>query len=322
VQNSSIKPKNQIEKYTFQDVFEIYDLPFLDLIYKALEVHKKYQPDNKIQLCTLSNIKSGNCPEDCKYCPQSSRYKTEIEKYKLLSTDEVLKQAILAKENGATRFCMGAAWRNIPDGSEFQSVLDSVNAVSKLGVEVCCTLGMLTKDQAFKLKEAGLTAYNHNLDTSESFYNEIITTRSYNDRLQTLKYVSDAGIQVCCGGILGLGESKNDRIGLLKTLANLDPQPESVPVNVLVKVKGTPLENEGNVDSFEMIRTIATARILMPRAKVRLSAGRLSMTDEIQSLCFLAGANSIFIGEKLLTTGNPDVTEDMELLNKLGLSPM
>jgi len=322
VQNSSIKPKNQIEKYTFQDVFEIYDLPFLDLIYKALEVHKKYQPDNKIQLCTLSNIKSGNCPEDCKYCPQSSRYKTEIEKYKLLSTDEILKQAILAKENGATRFCMGAAWRNIPDGSEFQSVLDSVNAVSKLGVEVCCTLGMLTKDQAFKLKEAGLTAYNHNLDTSESFYNEIITTRSYNDRLQTLKYVSDAGIQVCCGGILGLGESKNDRIGLLKTLANLDPQPESVPVNVLVKVKGTPLENEGNVDSFEMIRTIATARILMPRAKVRLSAGRLSMTDEIQSLCFLAGANSIFIGEKLLTTGNPDVTEDMELLNKLGLSPM
>ncbi len=322
MQNSSIKPKNQIEKYTFQDVFEIYDLPFLDLIYKALEVHKKYQPDNKIQLCTLSNIKSGNCPEDCKYCPQSSRYKTEIEKYKLLSTDEVLKQAILAKENGATRFCMGAAWRNIPDGSEFQSVLDSVNAVSKLGVEVCCTLGMLTKDQAFKLKEAGLTAYNHNLDTSESFYNEIITTRSYNDRLQTLKYVSDAGIQVCCGGILGLGESKNDRIGLLKTLANLDPQPESVPVNVLVKVKGTPLENEGNVDSFEMIRTIATARILMPRAKVRLSAGRLSMTDEIQSLCFLAGANSIFIGEKLLTTGNPDVTEDMELLNKLGLSPM
>ncbi len=322
MQNSSIKPKNQIEKYTFQDVFEIYDLPFLDLIYKALEVHKKYQPDNKIQLCTLSNIKSGNCPEDCKYCPQSSRYKTEIEKYKLLSTDEVLKQAILAKENGATRFCMGAAWRNIPDGSEFQSVLDSVNAVSKLGVEVCCTLGMLTKDQAFKLKEAGLTAYNHNLDTSESFYNEIITTRSYNDRLQTLKYVSDAGIQVCCGGILGLGESKNDRIGLLKTLANLDPQPESVPVNVLVKVKGTPLENEGNVDSFEMIRTIATARILMPRAKVRLSAGRLSMTDEIQSLCFLAGANSIFIGEKLLTTGNPDVTEDMELLNKLGLGPM
>ena len=322
MQSSSIKPKNQIERYTSQDVSEIYDLPFLDLIYKALEVHKKYQPDNKVQLCTLSNIKSGNCPEDCKYCPQSSRYKTEIEKYKLLSTDEVLKQAILAKENGATRFCMGAAWRNIPDGSEFQSVLDSVNAVSKLGVEVCCTLGMLTKDQAFKLKEAGLTAYNHNLDTSESFYNEIITTRSYNDRLQTLKYVSDAGIQVCCGGILGLGERKDDRIGLLKTLANLDPQPESVPVNVLVKVKGTPLENEGNVDSFEMIRTIATARILMPRAKVRLSAGRLSMTDEIQSLCFLAGANSIFIGEKLLTTGNPDVTEDMELLNKLGLGPM
>lgn len=319
MQSSSIKLKNKIEQYSFDDVLKVYDLPLLDLIYKALEVHKKYQPNNKVQLCTLSNIKSGNCPEDCKYCPQSSHYKTEIDKYKLLSTDEILKQALSAKESGATRFCMGAAWRNVPDGAEFQSILDSVKAVSRLGLEVCCTLGMLTEAQAFKLKEAGLTAYNHNLDTSESFYNEIITTRTYSDRLETIKHVSDAGIQVCCGGILGLGEDKKDRISLLVTLANLEPQPESVPINMLVKVKGTPLEKESKVDSFEMVRTIAVARILMPKAKVRLSAGRLSMSDEMQSLCFLAGANSIFIGEKLLTTGNPDVSDDMKLLNKLGL---
>ena len=307
------------KKYTTDDVSKIYNLPFLELVFNAQSVHRQHQPLNKVQLCTLSNIKSGNCPEDCKYCPQSGWYNTDVEKYKLLPNEEVLKQAKAAKENGATRFCMGAAWRSAPEDEEFEKVLELIRKVSEINLEVCCTLGMLNKEQALKLKKAGLTAYNHNLDTSEKFYNKIITTRKYKDRLQTIKYVSEAGIQVCSGGILGLGESKEDRIELIKTLASLDPQPESVPINLLVAVKGTPLENEKLPDNFELVRTIASCRILIPKAKVRLSAGRLEMSQELQTLCFLAGANSIFIGEKLLTTNNPDINQDEELFRKLKL---
>ncbi len=308
--------------YLTEDISNIYNKPLLELVYEAQTIHRQYQPHNKIQLCTLSNIKSGNCPEDCKYCPQSSRYKTDIEKYSLLSKKEVLEQANAAKNSGATRFCMGAAWKNIPDNSDFDEILDIVKEVSKLNVEVCCTLGMLTEKQAHKLKEAGLTAYNHNLDTSSKFYKEIITTRTYEDRLQTIQYLASAGIQLCCGGIIGLGEDKEDRIELIKTLSNLNPQPESVPINVLVKVPGTPLSEQNEIDSFELVRTIATSRIFIPKAKVRLSAGRLSMNNELQTLCFLAGANSIFIGEKLLTTDNPQINKDKQLFEKLGVSPL
>ena len=310
------------EKYPVADTSSIYKKPFLDLLFQAQLVHRENQPINKVQLCTLSNIKSGNCPEDCKYCPQSSRYSTEVDKYKLLSVNDILEQAKLAKENGATRFCMGAAWRNAPEGDEFKNILEIVNEVSKLKVEVCCTLGMLTQSQAHQLKQAGLTAYNHNLDTSPEYYKEIISTRTYSERLETIQHVANAGIQVCCGGIVGMGESQDDRIKLLTVLANLEPQPESVPINVLVKVKGTPLESVPDIDGFELVRTIATARILIPKAKVRLSAGRLQMNDELQALCFLAGANSIFYGEKLLTTNNPEFNKDMELFNKLKLEPM
>lgn len=309
-------------KYLLEEVEEIYNLPFLELVYRAQTVHRLNQPVNKVQLCTLSNIKSGLCPENCKYCPQSVRYNTGIEKYSLLPKEEILKQAEFAKKNGATRFCMGAAWRNAPENSDFENILEIVSEVAKLNMEVCCTLGMLTQKQADRLKEAGLTAYNHNLDTSEEFYSEIITTRTYNDRLQTIKYVSNAGIQVCCGGILGLGESTADRIKLIHTLANLNPQPESVPINVLVRVKGTPLENVQSVDPFELVKSIATSRIFIPKAKVRLSAGRLEMSDELQTLCFLAGANSIFTGEKLLTTDNPSFKTDKELLEKLKLEAL
>ncbi len=308
--------------YLTEDISNVYNKPLLELVYEAQTIHRQHQPHNKIQLCTLSNIKSGNCPEDCKYCPQSSRYKTDIEKYNLLSKEEVLEQANAAKNSGATRFCMGAAWKNIPDNSDFDEILDIVKEVSKLKVEVCCTLGMLTEKQAHKLKEAGLTAYNHNLDTSSEFYKEIITTRTYEDRLQTIQYLANAGIQLCCGGIIGLGEDKEDRIELIKTLSNLNPQPESVPINVLVKVPGTPLSEQNEIDSWELVRTIATSRIFIPKAKVRLSAGRLSMNDELQTLCFLAGANSIFIGEKLLTTDNPQIDKDKQLFEKLGVSPL
>lgn len=310
------------QKYSKEYVSEIYNLPLLELVYKAQTIHREFQPLNKVQLCTLGNIKSGNCPEDCKYCPQSSRYNTEIEKYKLLSTEDVLKEAKAAKEGGSTRFCMGAAWRNAPENEEFDKVLELVKEVKNLGMEACCTLGMLTKEQAVKLKDAGLTAYNHNLDTSEEFYKEIITTRTYKDRLETIQHVSDAGIQVCSGGILGLGETSEDRVELLRTLANLDPQPESIPINVLVKVEGTPLDKNNDIDPFDMVRSIATARILVPKARVRLSAGRLNMTDELQALCFMAGANSIFTGEKLLTTDNPSFKRDKELLEKLKIEAM
>jgi biotin synthase len=310
------------KKFTKEFVSEIYNLPLLDLVYKAQTVHREYQPLNKVQLCTLGNIKSGNCPEDCKYCPQSSRYNTEIEKYKLMPKEDVIKEATLAKENGSTRFCMGAAWRNAPENEEFNHILELVKEVKNLGMEACCTLGMLTQEQANKLKDAGLTAYNHNLDTSEEFYKEVITTRTYKDRLETIQYVADAGIQVCSGGILGLGESVEDRIELFRTLANLDPQPESVPINVLVKVEGTPLFGNEEIDPFDMVRSIATARILMPKARVRLSAGRLQMTDELQTLCFMGGANSIFTGEKLLTTDNPSFNADKKLFEKLKIEAM
>jgi biotin synthase len=272
-------------------------------------------------MCTLANIKSGRCPEDCKYCPQSARYPTAVENYPLLPLDEVIKQAKDAKEHGATRFCMGAAWRNAPDGEDFDRVLQMVEAVANLEMEACVTMGMLRPDQAQKLAKAGLTAYNHNLDTSESFYPEIITTRTYRDRLETIQNVADAGIQVCCGGIVGMGETDGDRIDLLHTLANLSPQPESVPINALSPVEGTPFGDLEAIDPLVLVRMVATARILMPKAIVRLSAGRDRLSISDQALCFLAGANSIFSSEKLLTTANPNWQEDSNMFEQLGIKP-
>lgn len=273
-------------------------------------------------MCRLLSIKTGGCPEDCAYCPQSARYHTGVGREQLMSTDEILTAARQAKADGATRFCMGAAWRQAPQGREFDSVLESVSAVAALGMEICCTLGMLTPEQATKLKQAGLTAYNHNLDTSPEFYSSIITTRTYQERLDTLAAVRNAGITVCCGGILGMGESDDDRVGLLHQLATLDPHPESVPINMLVRAQGTPLAAQPDLDPLIMVRTIATARIAMPKAMVRLAAGRKQMTREAVCLCFLAGANSIFFGERLLTTPNPPPDEDGEFIRELGLRAM
>lgn len=305
--------------YTKEQITEIYTGSFMNLVFDAASVHRAHHDPEKVQLCTLLSIKTGGCIEDCKYCSQSIHNNADLEKEILMKTDEVLEQARKAKEAGSTRFCMGAAWREVKDGRAFDRVCDMVKGVSDMGMEACVTLGMLTKDQALKLKEAGLTAYNHNLDTSENFYNKIITTRTYQDRLDTLKNVAEAGISACCGGILGLGETREDRIDLLHTLCNLDPQPESVPINALVPVKGTPMENTPKIDTFEWVRTIATARILMPKAMVRLSAGRLSLSKEAQALAFLAGANAIFTGDKLLTTPNPEEDFDMQMLDDLGL---
>jgi biotin synthase len=299
----------------------LYHKPLLDLVFEAAEVHRKHHDQNEMQLCTLLSIKTGGCVEDCKYCSQSIHNNAELDKELLLKTDDVLAQAKAAKEAGSTRFCMGAAWREVKDGRAFDRVLDMVRGVSDMGMEACCTLGMLTEEQAKKLKEAGLTAYNHNLDTSEEFYGKIITTRTYQDRLDTIENVAKAGISLCCGGILGLGESEDDRISLLHRLANLDPQPESVPINMLVPISGTPLEGQEPLDIFEWIRCVAVARILMPRAMVRLSAGRLEISKEAQALAFLAGANAIFTGEKLLTTPNPGTDTDSGLLKELGLKP-
>ena len=301
-------------------VERIYRQPFTSLLYEAQTIHRQHHQPDAVQLCTLANIKSGRCPEDCKYCPQSARYDTPAEEYQLQSLADIEEQARAAKANGSTRFCMGAAWRKVPDGEQFDRILDMVRTVVDLEMEACVTLGMLRPDQAQKLAEAGLTAYNHNLDTSESYYPEIISTRTYRDRLDTIAAVSAAGISVCCGGILGMGESEQDRIELLHTLANLDPQPESVPVNALVPVAGTPLSDRPIVSAVEMARTIATARILMPRAIVRLSAGRTNMAASDQALCFMAGANSIFTGEKLLTTDNPGSGADAQLFDRLGLT--
>lgn len=307
--------------WTRAEIQEIYDTPVLELIYKAATVHREYHQTGEVQVCTLLSVKTGGCPEDCAYCPQAARYHTEVKAHKLLPKEEVVKKALTAKEGGSTRFCMGAAWREVRNNSDFDKVLDMVKDVNALGLEVCCTLGMLTEEQAQKLKDAGLYAYNHNLDTSEENYKNIISTRDYSDRLDTLKNVSNAGISMCSGGIIGLGENHADRVGMLHTLANLNPQPESVPVNALVPVEGTPLAEQPRVSVWEMVRMIATARIIMPHAMVRLSAGREVMSLEEQSLCFMAGANSIFTGEKLLTTPNPDFDTDKAMFETLGLKP-
>ncbi len=308
--------------WTTAEVETIYDQPFIELVYQAQTVHRRHFKAGEVQKSTLLSIKTGACPEDCSYCPQSARYNTGLEREALMPLDEVLKNAREAKENGSTRFCMGAAWREVKDGPEFERVLDMVRGVSGLGMEVCCTLGMLTLDQATQLSDAGLTAYNHNLDTSPEFYGKVISTRTYEDRLRTLENVRQAGIQVCCGGIVGLGESKKDRIRLLQVLSTLSPHPESVPINKLVRVEGTPLAEETEIETLEFLRTIATARILMPKSFVRLSAGRTSLSDEAQALAYLAGANSIFAGDKLLTTPNPAWHADRDLFTRLGLKEM
>lgn len=305
--------------WTLGEIEEIYTLPLPELFFQAQTVHREFHRNDAIQGCQLLSIKTGGCPEDCSYCPQSAHYKTGLERETLLSVAETLRAAQNAKESGATRFCMGAAWRSIPEGEQFDRVLEMVKGVRALELEACCTLGMLNEEQAGKLAAAGLTAYNHNLDTSPEFYGSIISTRTYNDRLETLKNVRNAGITVCCGGIVGMGEERHDRFGLLQQLANQTPHPESVPVNMLVRVEGTPLEREEKLDIFEFVRTVATARILMPSSFVRLSAGRLQMSEEAQTLCFLAGANSIFMGDKLLTTPNPETDNDKNLLDKLGM---
>jgi biotin synthase len=308
--------------WTLAEVRALYGLPLLELIHKAQSVHRAVFQDNRVQLCSLLSIKTGGCPEDCGYCPQAARHHTGVKAEKLLAVPAVLEAAAQARSAGATRFCMGAAWREVKDGPQFDSVLEMVQGVKALGMEACATLGMLTDSQAQRLKAAGLSAYNHNLDTSAEHYGEIISTRTYDDRLQTLARVRQAGISVCSGGIIGLGESVEARCGLLLTLANQEVQPESVPINALVAVKGTPLEHQKPVESVEMVRTIATARLLMPLARVRLSAGRKQMNEEAQLLCMLAGANSIFFGDKLLTTGNPEYAQDMALLEKAGIRPL
>ena len=308
--------------WTRDEISGIYKMPLLDLIYRAATIHRAFHNAQQVQQCTLLSIKTGGCPEDCGYCPQSSHYSTGVKAEKLLDVDAVVTAARLAKEGGSTRFCMGAAWREVNDNTQFDRVVDMVSQVSKLDMEVCVTLGMLNESQAQRLKEAGLTAYNHNLDTGENYYDKIITTRTYEDRLNTLKNVRDAGLNVCCGGIVGMGETADDRIDLLHTLATLKEHPESVPVNALVAVEGTPLADQKPVEIWDMLRMIATARITMPLARVRLSAGRVTMTQVEQAMCFLAGANSIFTGEKLLTTSNCDFNEDAQLFNLLGLQTM
>ncbi len=307
---------------TLPEVRALHDLPLMDLVYRAQTVHRQHFGDNKVQLCSLLSVKTGGCPEDCAYCPQAARYHTGVVAEPLLQTEEVLAAASKAREAGATRFCMGAAWREVKDGPQFDRVLEMVRGVKRLGLEACCTLGMLTEDQARRLKQAGCDAYNHNLDTSREKYGDIITTRDYDDRLRTLQHVRAAGITVCSGGIIGMGESVDDRCAMLMTLAAQDPQPESVPINMLVRVRGTPLFDAPPVSTIEMVRMIATARILMPRAMVRLSAGRESLNEEAQLLCMMAGANSVFFGEKLLTTGNPAYEEDMALFHQAGIAPL
>ncbi len=305
--------------WTLADIEAIYTAPLPDLIFRAQVAHRAFHKTDEVQGCMLLSIKTGGCPEDCAYCPQSAHYKTDVSRSELVSLDELTSAATRAKEQGAVRFCMGAAWRDVPNNKSFDRVLDMVRVVRGLGMEACCTLGMLTQDQADRLADAGLTAYNHNLDTSPEYYGKIITTRTYDERLDTLARVRQAGITVCCGGIIGLGEDRRVRYGLLRQLAALDPHPESVPVNMLVKVDGTPLGDVAPEDPLELVRTIATARILMPRSFVRLSAGRLQLTDEAQALCFIAGANSVFLGDRLLTTPNPGESQDEQLFDKLGM---
>ena len=305
--------------WTKEEISEIYNSPLLELIYKAATLHREYHATGEVQVCTLLSIKTGGCPEDCAYCPQAARYNTGVDVQALMKKEEVLAYAERAKSAGSTRFCMGAAWREVRDNKDFDRVLDMVKGVNELGMEVCCTMGMLTEEQAKKLHDAGLYAYNHNVDTSEEHYTDIITTRTYNDRLETLGNVRKAGISVCSGGIIGLGETHEDRIGMLHTLATLPTHPGSVPINALVRVKGTPLQDNPKVDIWDMIRMIATARLIMPAAMVRLSAGRAEMSISEQALCFMAGANSIFSGDKLLTTPNPAFDEDNAMFQLLGL---
>lgn len=304
------------------EIRTIYRLPLPELIFQAQLVHRACHRPDEVQLCRLLSIKTGGCPEDCAYCSQSAHYHTGVGREPLMNTGDVLAAASRAKRQGATRFCMGAAWRQVADGNDFDRVLEMVRGVAALNLEVCCTLGMLTRSQAQRLKQAGLTAYNHNLDTSPEFYGQIITTRVYEDRLRTIAHVRNAGITVCCGGILGMGESDEDRIGLLEQLSRLDPHPESVPINMLVPNAGTPLAGAEELDPLIMVRAIATARILMPASRVRLAAGRRGLSQEAVALCFLAGANSIFTGEKLLTTPNPGAEEDHRMLHTLGMKPI
>ena len=305
--------------WSTDEIEQLFNLPFNDVLFHAQQVHRRHFDPNQVQVSTLLSIKTGRCPEDCGYCPQSVRYDTEVENEALLPLEEVLEQAQAAKAKGSSRFCMGAAWRS-PKDRDLDQVIEMVKEVKALGLETCLTLGMLTEAQTQRLKQAGLDYYNHNLDTSPEFYGDIITTRTYQDRLDTLQHVRDAGMHVCCGGILGMGESRQDRISLMQQLANQPQHPESVPINMLVKVEGTPLENAEDLDPIEFVRSIAVARILMPASHVRLSAGRETMSDEMQALCFLAGANSIFYGEKLLTTPNPAADQDRLLFERLGLT--
>ncbi|HLG24225.1 MAG TPA: biotin synthase BioB [Candidatus Nanoarchaeia archaeon] len=307
--------------WTAKEIIEIHNSPLLELVYRAATVHRKHNDPSEVQVSSLLSIKTGACSEDCSYCPQSARYHTGLKVEPLLNVDEVVDSAKKAKQGGATRFCMGAAWREVKDNKDFDKVLEMVKSVNSMGMEVCCTLGMITESQAKKLREAGLYAYNHNIDSSEDFYKKIITTRKFEDRLKTLENVRKAGITVCCGGIIGMGESVEDRAKMLVTLSSMDPQPESVPINALVPIKGTPLGTKGLVSVWEMIRMVATARIVLPNSVVRLSAGRMQMSKEAQALCFLAGANSIFAGDKLLTTPNPEFNEDMEMFKIFGLKP-
>lgn len=318
----AIKTDNEVtekeEKPTIELIKDLYNLPFNDLISKAHSIHNVNFKPNTLQLSTLVNIKSGACPEDCSYCPQSIRYKTNVSKTTLMSIEDILDKAKKAKESGAGRFCMGAAWRS-PKDKDLKVLLPVLKGIKELGLETCMTLGMLTASQADKLKEAGLDYYNHNLDTSKNFYKKIISTRTFDQRLETIKNVQKSGMKVCCGGIIGLGEVDHDRFELLHVLSNMEPQPESVPINTLVKVKGTPLQDEKDVEPIDLVRLIATARIILPKTYIRLSAGRSSMSDELQALCFFSGANSIFYGEELLTTENPKINKDKLLMEKLGI---
>lgn len=306
--------------WNLDQVRALHDLPLFELVDRARAVHLEHHPRDEVQLCTLLSVKTGGCPEDCAYCPQSSHHETSVKGEAMLAVDEVIAAARRAREAGATRFCMGAAWRSVKDGPAFDRVLEMVRGVKGLGLEACVTLGMLDEGQASRLKEAGLDAYNHNLDTSPEFYRSIISTRQYSERLETLQNVRKAGITVCSGGIIGMGESVNDRCAMLLQLANLEPHPESVPINALVRVKGTPLEALPPVEGVELVRMIATARLMMPRSKVRLSAGRTELNREAQLLCMYAGANSIFYGDRLLTTPNPEKNEDQELIDEAGLT--
>jgi len=317
--NASLSPTIRHD-WTRAEILALFAQPFSDLMFQAQSVHRAHFNPNEVQVSTLCSIKTGACPEDCAYCPQSARYDTGLEREKLMAVEKVIEEARAAKASGATRFCMGAAWRS-PKNKDMPYVTTMVQGVKALGLETCMTLGMLDESQAQELADAGLDYYNHNLDTSPEYYGEIITTRTYQDRLETLANVRKAGMKVCCGGIVGMGEEENDRAGLLQQLANMPEHPESVPINMLVKVGGTPLENEADLDPFDFLRTIAVARILMPQSHVRLSAGREQMNEQTQAMAFLAGANSIFYGEKLLTTPNPEANKDMQLFNKLGIKP-